>query len=74
MPGIWTQDEIDTLKAALVSGVLSVEYAGPPARRVQYQSLAAMRDLLAAMIADVEGDDGNRPTYRFAAHRKGFGE
>lgn len=71
---IFTQEQIDELAAALASGVLSVEYAGPPARRVQYQSLAAMRDLLAAMIADVEGEDGSRPTYRFASHRRGFDE
>ncbi len=68
----WTQAEVDALKAAIASGVLSVEYDGPPARRVQYQSLAAMRELLAAIVAESAAAAGTRVTVRYAAHRKGF--
>lgn len=68
----WSQADIDTLKAAVASGVLSVEYAGPPRRRIEYQSLSEMRKLLAEMTASVARQDG-RPSYRLAATRKGFG-
>ncbi len=67
----YTQEEIDTLKAAIVSGVMIVEYDGPPRRKVQYQSLAAMRELLADMTAAVEEEAGTRTTFRRAAHSKG---
>lgn len=65
---IWTQADIDTLKAAIASGVLSVSYAGPPARSITYQSLAEMRSLLASMIASTS----NGTPYRLAATRKGL--
>jgi len=68
----WTQSDIDTLKAAIATGVLSVRYSGPPAREVQYHSLREMRDLLAEMIADVAGTAGTRQGYRKAATSKGF--
>lgn len=51
----WLQSDIDKLKAAIASGVLEVNYDGPPARRVKYQSLDAMRALLAEMRAEVNG-------------------
>lgn len=70
--GIWTQTDVDTLKVAVASGVLTVRYSGPPAREVTYQSLAAMRALLADMIADVAGAAGTRQGYRLAKFRKGF--
>lgn len=66
----WTQDDIDGLKAAIRSGVLSVTYSGPPSRTVTYQSLSAMRALLAEMIAEVNAS--TRRTYRLAATDKGF--
>lgn len=68
----WTQAEIDSLKAAVASGVLSVSYDGPPRRTVVYQSLAAMRDLLSEMIADVATAAGTRVRTRYATHKKGF--
>ena len=49
----WTQADIDTLKAAVASGVLTVTFDGPPRRSVTYQSAAEMRSLLAEMRADV---------------------
>lgn len=70
---VWTQAEIDTLKAAVASGVLSVSYDGPPKRMVVYQSLEAMRSLLAEMIADVAADAGTKKSYRLASTRKGLG-
>lgn len=69
---IWTQDDLDTLKAAVKTGVLTVSYAGPPSRTITYQSLAEMRALLADMVADVAETAGTRKRYRVAAHKKGF--
>lgn len=68
MAGIWTQGDIDTLKAAVASGVLTVIYAGPPQRQITYQSLMAMRSLLAEMVRQVNGV----VPYRFATFSKGF--
>jgi hypothetical protein len=68
MAAIWTQADIDNLKAAVREGVLSVTYAGPPERIVQYQSLGAMRALLAEMVRQVQ-----KPTaFRRATFNKGF--
>lgn len=68
----WTAADVATLRAAVASGVLSVEFSGPPSRRVQYQSLDAMRSLLAEMVADVANAAGTRSTYKLAAFRKGL--
>lgn len=65
---IWTQADIDKLKKAIASGVLSVSYAGPPQRSVTYQSLEAMRSLLAEMVGQVNG----RTAYTRASFSKGF--
>lgn len=67
---LWTQSDIDTLKAAVASGILTVRYDGPPGRTITYQSLAEMRDLLAAMQQDVASNAGRQP-FRLAATRKG---
>lgn len=64
----WTQAEIDTLRAAIASGVLTVKYAGPPAREITYQSLDAMRSLLAEMTRQV----ASSPSYRRVSWSKGF--
>lgn len=68
---IWTQAEIDQLKAAIASGVLSVSYSGPPSRTITYQSLDAMREALAEMNASLSASTGG-PSYRLAATRKGL--
>lgn len=68
MAGIWTQADIDNLKAAVREGALTVIYAGPPERSITYQSLAAMRSLLAEMVHDVNGTK----SYRRAQFNKGF--
>ena len=52
---IWTEADITALKAAIAGGVLSVEYDGPPKRKITYQSLDAMRSLLASMVREVRG-------------------
>lgn len=69
---IWTADDVATLKAAVLSGVLQVSYNGPPARSVTYNSLAEMRKLLAEVVAAVNDAAGTRQPFRFAAHSKGF--
>lgn len=64
----WTQADIDALKAAVASGILTVSYDGPPRRTIQYQSLAAMEALLNRMVAKVDG----RTSYRRVRWHKGF--
>jgi hypothetical protein len=70
----WTQEDVDALKEAVKSGLLTVSYSGPPARTITYQSLDAMRKLLADMVADVATEAGTRPSYRRAAFSSGFDE
>lgn len=67
----WTQEEIDQLRAAIASGVLTVSYAGPPARSITYQSLADMRELLAEMVASSAAASGGT-RFRLGATRKGL--
>ncbi len=65
---VWTQGDIATLKAAIVAGILSVSYSGPPARTVTYQSLPEMRALLANIVQAVNGG----PTHRLVQMSRGF--
>lgn len=65
---IWTQADINELKAAVRSGVLEVEYQGPPRRRIVYQSLSEMRALLASMAFQV----GGTSAVKLATSSKGF--
>ena len=71
MAVVWTQEEIDQLKAAIASGVLSVSFSGPPSRTITYQSLDAMREALAEMNASLGASSGSGG-YRLAASRKGL--
>lgn len=64
---VWTEAEIDRLRAAVASGVLTVVFDGPPRRQVTYQSLDAMRSLLASMTASASA----APGYIIATTRKG---
>lgn len=68
----WTQADVDALKTAVASGILTVTYSGPPSRTVTYQNLDAMRRLLAEMVADVGNAAGTRSNYKLAANRKGL--
>lgn len=71
----WTQADVDAIRAAVValaSGqrVVSVSYAGPPARSVSYgiADLSQLRALLAEMERAVSGP----PRYRRVVFSKGF--
>lgn len=68
MATIWTQADIDNLKAAVATGVLTVTYSGPPARTVTFQSLADMRSLLSEMTREVTAT----APYRLMRTSKGF--
>lgn len=65
---VWVQADIDKLKAAVAEGALTVNYTGPPARMITYQSLAEMRSLLAEMVRQVNG----ATSFRRASFSKGF--
>jgi hypothetical protein len=65
----WTQADVDALKEAIKSGVLTVAYDGPPRRSITYQSLSEMRELLAEMVAQVNGAAGTTKRYRVAAFK-----
>lgn len=69
---VWTQADVDQLKAAVVGGVLTVSFSGPPARTVTYQSLASLREALAAAAAAVDAAAGTRPSYKLIGTRKGL--
>lgn len=71
----WTQEEADQVRAAikaLATGtrVVTVNYAGPPARSVTYgaANLTELRDLLAEM----EQSSASRRRVRRVAFSKGF--
>jgi hypothetical protein len=71
----WTQSELDQVRAAVLAlatgaRVVTVSYAGPPARSVTYGAaeLQQLRDLLAEMERAVSS-----PTrYRRVGFSKGF--
>lgn len=72
----WTQADVDAVKAAIVdlaSGkrVVTVSYAGPPARSVTYGAadLEALRNLHSEMERSVSG----KTRFRRVAFSKGFG-
>jgi hypothetical protein len=67
----YTQADVDALKSAIVSGVLRVDYSGPPARSVTYQSLDAMRALLAQIVAQTNDAAGTRRSFRVGIVKKG---
>jgi hypothetical protein len=68
---MWTQADIDSLKAAIALGALSVRYSGPPERQVTYHSLDEMRALLSSMQHDVDAGAGKSRGKRLASS-KGF--
>lgn len=72
---LWTQQDIDNLKANMASGTLSIKYGGPPARERTFQSLAEMRKLLAEMVADVAASapGAANTSRRYTKHSQGFG-
>lgn len=64
----WTTADINTLKAAIASGVLTVQFKD---RTVTYQSTEAMRSVLGAMQQEVDAAAGEK-AYTLANTRKGF--
>jgi hypothetical protein len=67
----YTQAEIDALKAAIASGILTVRFSGPPERTVQYQSTQAMIEALSQMVAQTNNAAGTRRSIRVAIVKKG---
>lgn len=72
----WTQADADAVRAAITKlaigeRVVSVSYAGPPARAVTYA--AAQLDELRALLAEIQREVGGGATYRLGATRKGLG-
>lgn len=72
----WTQEDADAVRAAvraLATGtrVVSVSYAGPPARSVSY-GIAQLGELR-ALLAEMQREVGGGATYRLASTRKGLG-
>lgn len=71
----WTLAERDQIKAAVLAlatgkRAVTISYAGPPARSVDY-GIADLEDLR-ALLAEAERDVGGGATYRLAATRKGL--
>lgn len=64
----YSQTDIDTLKAAIASGVLTVKFSD---RMVTYQSIREMREALGAMQQEVDSAAG-KTTYTLVNTRKGF--
>lgn len=71
MSVIWTQTDIDTLKAAIASGVLSVTYDGPPRRSVTYQSISQMLQVLGLAAQAIDVQNGGT-AYRFGSYKSGL--
>lgn len=68
----WPDADILILRSAIVSGVLTVSYSGPPSRTVTYQSLSSMLELL-ALINSQNGDlGGTRRKYHLGTVCKGL--
>lgn len=67
----WTQTDIDTLRTAIASGVLTVTYGGPPARTVTYQSIPAMMAALSNAVAELNNAAGTRQPFKLIGARKG---
>ena len=68
----WTQADVDALKAAAASGILTVRYDGPPSRQITYQSLRDMQRQIALMEQEVARTSGTSSGYILAATRKGL--
>lgn len=64
----WTQTDIDALKEAIASGLLSVQYTD---NSVRYQSTSDQLAALAAMEAEVAGESGSGSRSTFAGFQSG---
>lgn len=67
----YSQTDIDTLKAAIATGALEVEFgAGPDKRRVKYRNLDQMQQTLALIIIEVSPASAPKTT-SYIAHDRG---
>ena len=65
----WTQTDVDALKAAIATGVLTVEYSD---RRITYQTTSEMLQALSVMQQEVTlTETGATSRTRYAATSKG---
>jgi len=64
----WTQTDIDALKEAIASGLLSVQYTD---KTIRYQSTQDQLAALAAMEAEVAGEAGSGSRSTFAGFQHG---
>lgn len=69
---MYSQADVDSLKAALASGVRSVSFTGPPARTVVYSSTAELVQAIAIAEDAVRMAAATKTRYRFGATRKGL--
>lgn len=69
---MYTQSDVDALKAALASGVRSVSFSGPPARTVVYASTAELIQAIAVAEDAVRMAAATKTRYRFGSTRKGL--
>lgn len=67
----WTQADIDRLHAAIASGILTVEYDGPPKRLITYQSISQMRQVLGSAVQAVAAANGQKSFATQFLFRKG---
>lgn len=63
----WSQNDINTLRAAIASGVLTVMYEGPPKRTVTYKNGAEQLQALSLAMREVNGVS----SFTHASTRKG---
>lgn len=71
----WMQTDADAVRAAVVAlatgaRVVTVSYAGPPARSVQYA--AAQLDELRSLLAQMDRQLAATPSFRRVSFSKGF--
>jgi hypothetical protein len=72
---IWTQEDIDALKAAILAlatgtAVQTVTFGGPPERTVTYQQVQLPE--LRSLLAEVSGAVNARSSYTRVRWNKGF--
>lgn len=71
----WTADEVAQVRAAVLAlatgaRVVTVNYAGPPARSVTYQT--ADLDQLRSLLAEMDRSANSTTQFRRVAFSKGF--
>jgi hypothetical protein len=74
---VWTEEDVAKLRAAIVAlasgqAVISVSYAGPPARTVTYAQ--ADLDKMRALLAEMNRQVTAAPHYRRVRWSRGFHE